>query len=129
MPSSVSVKGIVCSGTGRAARYFRLAPYLKFFTKHLGREPFHGTLNIMLTVNELSKLSSLQPISLRSFSFEGRHFGGVRCWRGTVAGIGVLLVRPEKTTHASEILEVVAPVNLRERLGLKNGDVLEVILD
>lgn len=53
-------------------------------------------------------------------------YGSVKCFKaiienevGTAEG-AVLLI--EKTRHGPEILEVISPVNLRERLILDDGD-------
>ena len=39
------------------------------------------------------------------------------------------IVRPERSSYIPNIVEIIAPMQLRKTLNLKDGDELEVILD
>jgi CTP-dependent riboflavin kinase len=36
------------------------------------------------------------------------------------------VIRPERTRHEKEVVEVISEFNLKEKMGLKNGSVVEV---
>ena len=63
------------------------------------------------------------PLIVTGFSHEGRTFGDVICYRMKVNGeVEAAVVIAQRTHHSENILEIIAPVNLRERLGLVDGD-------
>lgn len=35
---------------------------------------------------------------------------------------------PKKTYHSSEIIEIIAPMKLREQFNLKDGDVIKILI-
>ncbi|HPS92319.1 MAG TPA: DUF120 domain-containing protein, partial [Methanothrix sp.] len=67
-------------------------------------------------------------IEIESFTEEGRTFGACRCHRILLNGIAAAAVRPEKSRYPLELIEVIAPVQLRLALGLKDGDSVELAL-
>jgi riboflavin kinase len=129
-----SFKGQVFTGLGEGAYYICLEEYRKQFRKLLGYNPFPGTLNIQLMteadVNEFQLLKATIGILIQGFEREGRSFGPVTCYPATVNGeqkAAILLI--ERTHHHPNVVEIIAPINLREKLNVSDNDIITVKFD
>jgi len=117
------ISGKIESGLGEGA-YF-VAKYEQLFLQHLGFTPFHGTLNVK--VKEVPKLEN--PITI----LPGGSFKPVHCYKALLKGNGsqnnVFVIRPEATKHPKEIVEIIAPICIKEKYGLKDGDTVTCSLE
>ncbi|OPY50016.1 MAG: Riboflavin kinase [Methanosaeta sp. PtaU1.Bin112] len=116
--------GKILSGLGQAQYFLTREGYSRQFAAKLGFVPFPGTLNVLL---EEPFPTDGQEIKIEGFTEEGRTFGMCRCYRIRLNGYQAAVVRPEKSRYPPELIEVIAPVQLRS-LGLKDGDIVEVVL-
>jgi riboflavin kinase len=121
--------GVIITGLGEGRYYMSLEPYKKQFLRSLGFEPFPGTLNLRLSGQSIptrKKLESLEWITIRGFSAEGRTFGDVRCLPCRINDIPCGIVVPNRTHYPEDIIEVIAAVGLRDALGRKENDTVNV---
>lgn len=116
------MRGTVVSGLGRGRFFISLEGYSRQFAEKLGFIPFPGTLNIRLD----EPFPEGRPVVIEGFSEGGRTFGGCRCYRIKLNGIDAAVIRPERSRYPEDLIEVIAQVNLREALGLRDGDAVEV---
>ncbi len=126
---SIRIRGEVFSGVGEGRYYVSLDGYRKQFVEKLGFDPYPGTLNLRIPKEEMyfrRRLDEEKGILIEGFSTEDRTFGEVKAFKCRVDGIEGAIVIPKRTHYPSEILEIIAPVKLREKLGLKDGDIVEV---
>jgi len=119
------MQGKITAGLGKAGFFLSREGYRRQFLEGLGFVPFPGTLNVLL--DEPFPASS-PPILIRGFSEEEECFGGCRCYHITINGMNAAAIRPERCRHPPELIEVIAPANLRRTLDLKDGDRVEVII-
>ncbi|MFH1127122.1 MAG: DUF120 domain-containing protein [archaeon] len=130
MPSRF--RGFVVSGSGEGAYYLGLEQYFLQICEKIGFTPFKGTLNVEVRdEHDLSvkdEFLSRLPIVIDGFTDGGRSFGELMCFKCRINDEveGAILV-PKRTHHDRRIVEIVAPVRLREALNLKDGDEIEVI--
>lgn len=122
----MGIRGKVAPGLGEGKYYISREGYLRQFSEKLGFEPSLGTLNLKL--DDPFTLDDSESIEIEGFSEEGRSFGGCRCLPAEIGGVKGAVVRPERSSYPSTLLEIIAPVNLREALGLSDGDEVEVVL-
>ncbi len=129
-----SFRGRVFTGLGEGAYYIRLEGYRKQFRKMLGYNPYPGTLNIQLLaetdVDEFQLLKATVGIKIFGFVTGDRSFGPVICYPATVNGeqkATVLLI--ERTHHHPNVVEIIAPICLREKLEVSDDDVVTVKFD
>ncbi|AFK22674.1 DUF120 domain-containing protein [Pyrococcus sp. ST04] len=116
------IVGEVVSGIGEGAYYVQqYAPLIK---EYLGFDPYPGTLNVKVIFPKtiFDALCNSRPIIIPGFVKDGRTFGDVRAYRVKIDGIEGAIVIPSRTIHPPKIAEVIAPVNLRMVLNLKDGD-------
>jgi riboflavin kinase, archaea type len=119
------MRGKISAGLGQGQFYISREGYSRQFLHHLGFVPFPGTLNVLL---EEPFPPEQQAIKIEGFQEEGRSFGECKCYRIKLNGIDAAVVRPEKSRYPAELIEVIAPVQLRRTLELEEGDPVEVVL-
>ena len=136
-PSTVELDGTITSGMGEGRHYISLSGYMEQFEERLGYEPFPGTLNVDLdeeSVRSRAAVSSLSGVPIDGWEDEERTFGPATCYAATVEYDGdaaetAHIIVPERTHHDETQLEVIAPVRLRDALGLADGDVVTVSVE
>ncbi len=123
------LSGALVSGIGEGKYYMSLEPYKQQFLTHLGFEPYPGTLNIRLPASGLpvrKKIDSLGWIRIKGFSTDGRTFGDAKCLPCRIGDVPCGIVVPGRTHYPEDIIEVIAPVALRRKLGVEDTDTVTV---
>jgi riboflavin kinase len=132
-PAAIDFEGSVVSGMGEGAYYMSLEGYRRQFKDKLGYEPYPGTLNVRLVdqlyMNARRELGRHPSIFVDGFSDSTRTYGWVKCYRaiindGAVDNAAVLVL--ERTHYDDRMLEVIAPVSIKQAAGIKNGDRIKV---
>jgi riboflavin kinase, archaea type len=132
-PGTIEFEGNLVSGMGEGAYYMSLEGYRKQFKEKLGYEPYPGTLNVRLTdqiyMNARLELGKHPSIFINGFSDGTRTYGWVKCYRATIndgaIGNAAVLVL-ERTHYDDSMLEVIAPISIKQAAGVKNGDRIKV---
>ncbi len=122
------IVGHVRTGLGEGQYYLSRPGYNNQFERHLGWTPFPGTLNLELVGPEANKIQFLKrhPVyTIERFEAEGRTFGGAACLPACIGDQHCAVVLPNRT-HYTNILELIAPVRLRDALPCSDSDRLEV---
>jgi riboflavin kinase len=127
----IVIKGHVVTGLGEGAYYVDV--YSSKFKSALGFKPYLGTLNVKIVDEEsskaISRMKNTTPLVLTGFSHKGRTFGDVICYRVKVnKKIEAAIVIAQRTHHSDEILEVVAPVDIRDALKISDDDEVTLIV-
>jgi riboflavin kinase len=130
-PSFLAFEGEVFSGLGEGAYYISLRGYRRQIVKKLGFDPYPGTLNLKLTSKidfQTRKELDIRPgIILEGFENETRSYGPAKCFKALINNAVEGAVITALRTHYDEsVLEVIAPVYLRTRLNLKDGDKVQL---
>ena len=103
--------------------------YKRQFEEKLGFTPYPGTLNLKIPKEQMffrAKLDEMDGIKIEGFKTKERTFGDVKAFRCRVDGIEGAIVIPQRTHYPKDVIEIIAPVKLRDVLGLKDGDWVEV---
>jgi len=121
----IVIKGTIVTGLGEGAYYVDV--YSSKLKAALGFKPHLGTLNVKIGDEDsrkaVGRMKNTPPLVLSGFTHKGRTFGDVICYRVKVnRRIEAAIVIAQRTHHSEEILEIVAPVNIREFLGLEDDD-------
>lgn len=123
---AVTVKGQLVSGMGEGHYYISRKGYTDQFEEKLGFRPFPGTLNLLLerehdlVVREM--LDNCPYVKIEGFQDEGRTFGAVKCYLVSIDGVQGAILSPLRTHHPKNVIEIIAPVYLRQKLGLNEGE-------
>ena len=121
------LRGKIITGLGQGQYYISRDGYRKQFKLMLGFDPSPGTLNLKLA--EPFPQAKVDTIKIEGFEDKDVTFGGCKCYKVMIGDIKGAIVRPERTSYPLDIVEVIAPVHLRNALNLKDGDELEMILE
>lgn len=132
-PATMDFEGNVSSGMGEGAYYMSLEGYRRQFREKLGYEPYPGTLNVRLTdqiyMNGRLELGKHSSIFINGFSDGTRTYGWVKCYRATINDIAIdnaAVLVLERTHYDDSMLEVIAPISIKQAAGIKNGDRIKV---
>ena len=124
----IAITGTVKAGLGEGRYYLSRPGYKAQFQRHLGWDPYPGTLNLELSGAEANKLRILKrsPVfTIEAFQAEGRTFGGVWCNPARVGKVACAAILPHRS-HYTTTLELIAPVRLRDAIPADDGARVEV---
>ncbi len=121
----IKIQGVIIDGIGEGAYYVEV--YADRFKKALGFQPYLGTLNVRVSSDEgrkaINRMKHSPPHVVTGFTYEGRTFGDVICYRAKVNDkIEAAVVIAQRTHHSEDVLELIAPVNIRKALKVKDSD-------
>ncbi len=135
-PQKLIIEGQIFSGLGEGAWYITKGGYVDQFKEKLGFDPFPGTLNIKLTkqpdlqIRKVLESKAYRGIEISGFKDEERTYGAVKCFRvelnDSTPG-AILLI--QRTHYSDNVLEIISPFYLREKLKLEDGDKVIVSID
>ncbi len=114
----IKVRGRVISGVGKGKYYVSLRPYYALFSSILSAPPFLGTLNVTVE-NGVLNINNLP----HTFCPSG--YGEIKYALGELRGTKILVLRPCKSVHPQNVFEIVAPIEIRKWLRLRDGDEIE----
>lgn len=132
--NGIELIGSVQTGLGEGKYYIALDGYKKQFENKLDFTPFLGTLNLKLNPQSIilrKRLDRYGGINIEGFKSQQRTFGGGKCIiakikNNNVQEIEGAIVIPDRSHYPEDILEVIAPVNLRQYLRLQDGSEVRV---
>jgi riboflavin kinase len=133
-PSKVEalrLAGRIFTGIGEGAYYITRNGYEKQFIAKLGYKPYPGTVNLRLSgSHDLAvrrEIEVLPSILIEGFSNGVRTYGTLRCIPvlvdGKIKGHVILI---QRTHYDNSVVEVIAPICIREALKLKDGDLVRL---
>lgn len=128
IPRSMKLSGRVATGIGEGSYYMSQTQYIRQFEKEAGFAPYPGTLDIKLekdSVGLKEMITRLPSKEVPGFETKERAFGPVKFFPAKLRKSRVVMVLPLRS-HYTDILEIIAPQNLRKALGLKDGDIVQV---
>lgn len=128
METRIRIQGRLEHGLGEGYYYMSQEGYRAQFRRKLGFDPFPGTLNLKLEGPELAKIEVLQEaggVPIEGFTDGGRTFGGAKCFPATLQEVPCAAILPIRS-HYQDVLEIISKEKLRDRLGLKDGEIVEV---
>ncbi len=125
---SLTLDGKVVSGQGNGRKYIALPWVTQQIEEKLGFTPYIGTLNIQLSKKSKRQKKLLEKAkSVTICPAEGYCVGLLV--KAHVNGLECAVVLPQVEGYPENLLEVIASVNLRETLKLKDGDSVTVTVN
>ncbi len=119
--------GKVITGLGEGQYYISLEGYRTQFIEKLGFTPYPGTLNVKLDTPSVDIRKGISAdLEISGFTKDNRTFGRGSCFNIMIMDIKGAVIVPERTHYPEDIIEIIAPVNLRKYLKLRDGSTVEV---
>ncbi len=136
VPESMEIIGILETGMGEGKYYVTLSGYESQFKKKLNFPKIHpGTLNLRLTEKKfidrrrILNINKFPGILIEGWSDNERSFGDVLCYKAKINGsIEGAVLNIKRTSHPDEILEIISPEHLREKMHINDGDEVKVTI-
>jgi HAD superfamily hydrolase (TIGR01509 family) len=130
MADPVKIRGKVVSGAREAAYFTQVEWVQTQCSEKLGFKPYPGTLNMEISAEDLLLLESAAREEGADLIPPESGFCAAKALPLLVGSVSGALVLPAKEVriHADEIVEVIAPVCLREALDLRDGDEVTLLL-
>ena len=129
---STQIEGTTITGLGEGKYYLSNDGYRKQIEEKLGFTPLPGTLNIKLDQENTIIRRSLdfrKSIRIDGFRSDNRTFGGGICLPIMIEDIKGAIIQPERTHYPEDIVEIIAPINLRNHLNLKDGSKMKINIE
>ena len=129
MARSLDIPGVVSSGLGKGAYFISLAWVQTRLIELIGVKPYPGTLNLRVPNDLRDELFALRKLFTPVLAPHGgicpAYLLAVNLRPTAGPEVAAWAVLPEATVHADTI-EVVSQYSLRDHLGLKDGDQVEL---
>ena len=119
------LSGTVFSSRGEGKKFLELPWVKRQIKQKLGFTPYIGTLNVMLSEESVKRKKLLEKAhSIKVCPADGYCSGTlIKAFIGTLE---CAIVVPEVAGYPKGVLEIIAPVNLRETLQLEDGSEVTV---
>jgi len=117
------VEGVVCSGLGEGAQFTQLDWAVNEFRRKLGFAPHPGTFNLQMQGDSWAGLRErlMRDAGVGITPVDG--FCAARCFRVTInESVEGAVVFPEVAGYPPDKFEVIAPIPVRQTLGVNDGD-------
>lgn len=127
---SRTIRGNILDGVGQGA-YFASLDWVKEQCRNkIGFVPWPGTLNLQLLDEDVDVINKAFDEKCITIIPPDSSFCEGSCIRARIGKIPATIVVPEEKVrvHGKKIVEILAPVKLKEALKLKAGDLLSVDL-
>jgi riboflavin kinase, archaea type len=122
---TLTFSGTVFSGTGQGKKFITLPWVQQQIIKKAGFNPYPGTLNIRLTKKSTETKPKLNKLNGAIINPAEGYFIGV-LYEAKISGECCFVVLPQMSNYPTDVLELVAPCNLRDKLKLHDGDLVTV---
>lgn len=130
MNTSNMLIGKVTSGLKQASFFTQLDWVQEQCFEKLGFKPYPGTLNLEIKKENLHIIQSLRAKESYRLIPPDPNF----CAADTVPVViesipgAIIIPSAEVSLHAKNILEIIAPVNIKEALDINDGDTLKIVI-
>jgi len=116
------LRGKVFSGQGGGTRFTEFPWVRNQIIEKLGFEPSPGTLNLKLTKESIvAKRQILKWKAVEIVPVKGFCCG--LCFKARIMeNVEGAIIIPQVPSYPEDVLEVIAPLSLREKLRLRDGD-------
>jgi riboflavin kinase len=124
----IKLSGKVFSGRGEGEKFLELSWVKQQVRDKVGFIPYHGTLNVRLSEESTKRRKLLEKAaSMKVCPAEGYCNGKI--FKAFVGMLTCAIVIPEVAGYSGNVLEIIAPANLREKLQLADGDEITVTVN
>ena len=123
--SKLEFRGRVFSGSGEAAEFVKLPWFQTQVLEKVGFSPFLGTLNLRLSEESVWLRTKLRVTAVSKIC-STEEYCEAALFKGRIGGTDCAVIVPRVKDYPRDVLEIVAPVDLRKRLKVNDGDEVSV---
>jgi CTP-dependent riboflavin kinase len=128
--NNLVLTGKIVSGTGKGAYFTRIDWVLRQCNEKLGFKPYPGTLNLEISAEDLPIIESLDKEKGIELISPDPKFCNGKAFPVSLGEINAAIIIPEQKVrvHPKNIIEIIAPLNIKASLNIKDGDSVTVVL-
>ena len=117
--------GTVFSGKGEGKKFVDLPWVKRQIEEKIGFSPYSGTLNLHLNEESKKNKISLENVKGKVIEPQAGYCSGVM-FKACMGALECAVVIPKVPNYPADVLEVIAPVCLREKFGLLDSSLVTV---
>jgi riboflavin kinase, archaea type len=125
--ANVSLKGKVYTGKGEGKKFVTLPWVEQQIREKLVFVPYSGTLNIRLNIDGLANKEMLTKATRLEITPEKGYCKGVLI-KAKITGLDCAIIIPLVEGYPTDVVEIISPVFLRQRLQLADGSETAVMV-
>ncbi len=131
MNDHLKITGKIVSGAKQGAFFTQLEWVREQCLKKLGFTPWPGTLNLEIPRESIPLIEEMKPAEGLELVPPDSNFCSGRVFPISVEGIPGAIVLPAEDVrvHGENIIEIISPKWLKEALGVKDGDLVTLIIN
>jgi len=124
MNSSITITGRIVSGVKKGAFFTQLDWVQEQCQEKLGFKPYPGTLNLEIAAETIPTMEAHLQGGGMQLTPPDADFCTGQVYPVSVMGVSGALVAPaeDARVHGKNIIEIIAPISLKEALDVKDGD-------
>ena len=124
MNSIITITGKIVSGVKKGAFFTQLDWVQEQCQKKLGFKPYPGTLNLEIAEETIPAVEARLQAEGIPLTPPDANFCTGQVYPVSVMGVSGALVAPaeDARVHGKNIIEIIAPISLKEALDVKDGD-------
>jgi CTP-dependent riboflavin kinase len=130
MEKHFEITGKIVSGAGEGAYFTQIDWVQQQSQEKLGFRPYPGTLNMEIRPDDLSLIASLDQKKGVELISPDPKFCNAKAFAVRLGKVNAAIIMPEEKVriHAENIIEIIAPLNIKASLNVKDGDFITVVL-
>ena len=130
MEEDLAITGKIISGAGAGAYFTQIGWVQQQCDQKLGFKPYPGTLNLEISEEFLPAVESLDQKKGIGLISPDPKYCNAMVFQVSLGDIRGAIILPEEKVriHPKNIIEVIAPVNIKTSLKVKDGDFVTVAL-
>ena len=126
-PRTIRLRGIVTSGTGEAGLITEIPWVKKQFIDKLGIDPYPGTFNLAVLLEDREKLSTIRAAKGIEIPPQDENYCAATSFPVSVSSrIKGAVIIPLVPNYPPAQLEIIAAQNIKRSLAVRDGDQIEV---
>jgi len=130
MEKDLVLSGKIVSGAGEGAYFTQIDWVQQQCAEKLGFKPYPGTLNLEIPEEFLPTLELLNQKTGIELISPDPQFCNALVFRVSLRDISGAVILPDEKVrvHPKNIIEIIAPLNIKASLNVKDGDFVSVVL-
>lgn len=129
MEENLAITGKIVSGTGEGAYFTQIGWVQQQCDEKLGFKPYPGTLNLEISEEFLPAIEFLDQKKGVELISPDPQFCNAMVFRVSLKDIIGAVILPEEKVrvHPKNIIEIIAPQNIKASLNVKDGDSVTIV--
>lgn len=130
MEKHLEITGKIVSGAGKGVYFTQIGWVQQQCHQKLGFKPYPGTLNLEIALDDLPKIVTLGQKNGVELISPDPKFCNAKAFAVKLGKINGAIIMPEEKVriHAENIIEIIAPLNIKATLNVKDGALLSILL-